>query len=332
MAPPGESLFSAEFFSNLNGTCPYWHLYGWGIEGHPIGVYEERIIPMLMGLPFFFVWLALRKIFKTFFPRLAAYLGITNKKKQEKFSYQLWLVFYYGSSTIMGFIGYRDEAWFQFPLGNDACTAMFEGYPKPPSKYLDFAYQYQLGFYFAEIVALFQETRRSDFVEYVVHHVITILLVAMSNIDSHMRVGGYIFFIHDIADIWICMAKCFNYLKKEFWSTLCFAVFVILFVVTRLISLPSATYCLMCQTGRIGVSYSISFQFLCIIMCVGLQSLHIFWFGLVIKMLMRLASGGSGDVRSDDDEEEVTDKKEIKENKKKKESSLVEKIENKKKK
>ena len=322
MAPPGESLFSTQFFDHVaNASCPGIYDFKFSLA-QPVGILDHRIVPMLMCFPYFIFWYFLRKVCKMGFPHIAKMLGLKSKKKQEKFSYQMWLGLYYTASTILGFYGYGDEGWFQFPLGDQACVDMAGNWPPTPSPFTEFAYQYQLGFYFAELVAIFQETRRSDFMEYVIHHVTTILLVAMSNIDLQTRVGGYVFFIHDIPDIFLCFAKCMHYLKIEFMTNILFVLFVVTFFFNRLICLPSATHCLFCATPLMDppLPFTVFYQILCVLLGVVLQALHFFWFYMIMKMVIRLVTGVKGDVRPDDDEDEEeqpSSKKAVEDKKKK---------------
>ena len=304
MAPPGESLFSAESFSSVT-SCPYLYDFRLLDPSGGIGILPHRIQPMLMFIPYFIFWVILRKVCKTVFPHLAAFLGIKKRGVQEKFSYQLWLGLYYSASTLLGAWGYKDEAWFQFPVGNKACVAMFDGWPPPPSPFLEFAYQYQLGFYFAELYAIFNEPRRSDFMEYVIHHATTIVLVSMSNVDLQLRCGGYIFFIHDIPDVFLCFAKCLHYLKKEAATNTLFVLFVLTFFFTRLICLPSTSHCMFCFTGSFqSMPFDLVWKILAPLLSFVLQALHFFWFALILRMVYRLIRGVKGDVRSDDDDDE----------------------------
>lgn len=309
MAPAGESYFSGEFFATVH-QCPHYQDYFtrfWD-SSDGIGVSPERIYPMLMFIPFFIFWVILRKVCKAFFPRVAVALGVKKRSVQEKFSYQLWLGLFYLVSTGVGAWGYKDEEWFQFPVGKSACASMFDNWPVRPSAFMEFAYRYQLGFYFAELYAIFNEPRRSDFWEYVLHHVTTILLVSMSNLDLQMRTGSYIFFIHDIPDIFLCLAKCMHYLKKEVPTNTLFGLFVVTFFFFRLICLPSCVLCIFCIAGSFkSMPFTHMYKITNILLGVVLQGLHVFWFALILRMVYRLATGVKGDVRSDDDDDDEND-------------------------
>jgi hypothetical protein len=62
--------------------------------------------------------------------------------------------------------------------------------------------------YLAGLVALwFVDTRKKDFVEMSLHHVVTILLLVLSYTASHMRVGAVVFVLHNLADPFLQSAK-----------------------------------------------------------------------------------------------------------------------------
>ena len=52
------------------------------------------------------------------------------------------------------------------------------------------------------------------------------------------------------------------------------------------------------------VPISILYQILAFLLGVVLQALHVFWFYMILKMVIRLATGVQGDMRSDDDEDD----------------------------
>jgi hypothetical protein len=306
MAPPGESLFSTEFFyaaSNL--TCP--HVDGFLSVSQVLGVLPHRFHIVAMAIPYAVAWLVLRRLFKAGLPPLLARVaGIKSRKKAAKISYQGWLLFYYATSSLLGAWGYHDEPWFQFPVGKKACFGMFSNYP--PDKYvtpfMEWSYQFQLGFYFAELYAIFSEPRRSDFGEYVIHHLTTIALISLSGLAHFTRTGCYIFFIHDVPDVFLCAAKIFNYLKKELIANALFGIFVATFFFNRLICLPSVSYCIYCEQSEYG-TVNLTLQFMTFLLAFLLQGLHIFWFILIMRMIVRLAVGVREDVRSDEDEDDA---------------------------
>lgn len=232
---------------------------------------------------------------------------IVQERKITKFVEALWRCIFYSAFLIIGAraLLYPDLA----PWMHDSLQ-LWEGYPrqsKPPL--LNFYYLIELGCYFHQL--LWTEVTRSDAAEMIAHHIITILLVALSFLNNFTRIGTLILFIHDTADVFLEAAKCVNYASKakgqKWLSTICdvlFAIFAIVFFVSRLVIYPGyvlrAAYIeAPAYFGRWS-GYNFIFGLL-----VLLQLLHIFWFYLISRMIYKLLTSGiEGDVRSDDEEEE----------------------------
>jgi len=269
-----------------------------------IGILAERLPLVAYSVPYFAFWMVCRKVSHQFlFPALARAGGL-NKKSTQKFCYQMWLLTYYTVSASLAFWGFSDEPWFKFPLDHKAAVDTFYPAYLWPTPFLEFIYQFQLGFYFAELVAIFIEPKRSDFWEYVFHHSITIFLVAFSSLSLEMRIGAYVFFIHDVPDIFLCLSKALHYLKYEKVVNCVFVCFVTAFVFGRLVCLPSLTYRLLTVSPLMHTGSHI-YTSLTAVLSFALQGLHIFWLFLIIRMVLRLLRGGSGDVRSDEDDDQA---------------------------
>ena len=73
-------------------------------------------------------------------------------------------------------------------------------------------YQIELGCYIHQL--LWTEASRSDALEMVLHHLITICLLVLSYLTNFTRVGASILFIHDLADIFLETAKVLNYTSQ----------------------------------------------------------------------------------------------------------------------
>ncbi|CAN0439062.1 unnamed protein product, partial [Discosporangium mesarthrocarpum] len=59
------------------------------------------------------------------------------------------------------------------------------------------------------------DTKRSDFWQMFVHHWATLLLLAFSWLLNLVRIGSLILLCHDCSDIFLELAKIFNYLQKR---------------------------------------------------------------------------------------------------------------------
>ena len=158
---------------------------------------------------------------------------------------------------------------------------------------------------------MWTEVSRSDALEMIIHHIVTICLLITSFLTNFTRIGGIILFIHDLADIFLETAKVLNYTshgKGHGWmkDTIVdgtFAIFAITFFITRLVIYPRyVLYSVIVEgLGLFGTDWLGCYVFVGLL--IALQVLHIFWFYLIAKMIYRLIRGEmKKDERSDDDE------------------------------
>jgi uncharacterized membrane protein len=131
-------------------------------------------------------------------------------------------------------------------------------------------------------------------------------------VTNYTRVGVTIMLLHDFADVFLESAKVFNYSSKakghEWAKIVCdvlFGIFAITFFVTRLVLYPVFVIrsVLFEAPGFFGIDWLGYWLFASLLLV--LQGLHIFWFYLIARMLVRLFTTGiEKDERSDDEDEE----------------------------
>jgi ceramide synthetase len=73
--------------------------------------------------------------------------------------------------------------------------------------------QVELGMYVHMLLMHFFERRRKDFVEMVLHHIVTLLLIVFSFLFDFRRIGVVIMLVHDVSDPFLEFAKLANYSK-----------------------------------------------------------------------------------------------------------------------
>ena len=59
------------------------------------------------------------------------------------------------------------------------------------------------------------EERRKDYVEMMGHHVVTVLLILMTQVNGEMEIGLVVLTVHDVSDIVLDLMKMANYVKLE---------------------------------------------------------------------------------------------------------------------
>lgn len=261
------------------------------------------------------------------FPRVFARF---RKGTRSKISENLFYSTYY----IVGFLYFAlvlipQADWSVNLMSNstNVVKALIHPFPPPMSDAEHFYYSQCMGFYAsaAAFLILF-DGRRSDFGELILHHAVTIGLVGMSYAYGYVRSGIIIIALHDVGDIFLYSAKCVHYLGFSGPDTALFAVFAVVFYVTRLVMFSRMVFTIFVETFQVLIvepsfnrwamfydTYLPHYVFF-VLFLGTLLFLHGFWFALVLKMIYREVFLGKkvteeGDIRSDDEDEDEDDPK-----------------------
>ncbi|GAA6075994.1 ceramide synthase 2 isoform X1, partial [Tachysurus ichikawai] len=143
-----------------------------------------------------------------------------------------------------------------------------------------------------------------DFKEQLVHHWATLTLLTFSWCANYIRIGTLVMLVHDAADVFLESGKVFNYAG---WLRTCntiFILFMVVFMVTRLIIFPF--WLIHCSWFYPLEQFQPFFGYYFFnAVLVILLLLHVFWASLILRMVIKLMSGEmKGDERSDEEEEE----------------------------
>ncbi|XP_037537677.1 ceramide synthase 2-like [Nematolebias whitei] len=225
----------------------------------------------------------------------------------KKFAEAAWRFFFYLTAFVFGLTCLIDRPWF---WDHREC---WRQYPVQPMERAHFwYYMLELGFYGSLVLRIFVDVRRKDFKEQVIHHLATIFLLTFSYCANFIRIGTLVLLLHDSSDILLESAKMFNY--GTGWRKTCnslFVVFAVLFLVTRLVIFPSkilrTTLLLSMEVFQPFPGY-----YLLNVLLLVLQVLHVFWAGLILRMLYKFLKGKlEKDERSDEEsaEEEEEEKR-----------------------
>ncbi|XP_024361685.1 ASC1-like protein 3 [Physcomitrium patens] len=227
------------------------------------------------------------------------------EKKIPKFTESAWkLTYYLATEVFVIFITYK-EAWF----GNT--SAFWHGWPYQTVKFqLTLFYTFQCGFYIYSVAALlFWETRRKDFDVMMTHHIVTIGLIAYSYITGSFRAGSIVLALHDVSDVFMEAAKLCKYSGSEVGASVSFGLFVLSWVLLRLIYFP---FWIIWSTSYEVINYVdlsqfyVSFQYYVFnMLLITLLVIHCYWWVLILRMVIKQLrnSGKVGeDVRSDSED------------------------------
>lgn len=162
---------------------------------------------------------------------------------------------------------------------------------------------FSMSFYWSLVVSQFFDIKRKDFWQMFVHHIITLLLLSLSWICNLHRVGSLVLVIHDCADIFLEAAKVTKYANYQKLCDGIFAIFTIIWIITRMGFYPRVIYSTSIEAPSIlpmFPAYYIFNSMLLLLLC-----LHVAWTYMILKIAHN--SLKSGKVRH-----EVTNQKPLK--------------------
>jgi ceramide synthetase len=210
------------------------------------------------------------------------------QRTAAKFRESGFRLFYYACVAVFGvtvmankpFVRETAKCWTDFPSPLDGAVRLY--------------YFVSLGYYLHALVAMFYEERKKDFAEMLLHHVVTVFLIAFSWIVNFDRVGTLVLLVHDVADPFLEAAKLFNYAAVQWACDSCFVIFALTFAVTRLYVFPRyVIYSTMYESYNeaIGLMPLGSWYFFNALLLI-LLVLHMYWFFLIVRMVYRFVIVG----------------------------------------
>lgn len=143
-------------------------------------------------------------------------------------------------------------------------------------------YMFSMSFYWSLVVSQFFDVKRKDFWQMFVHHIVTLLLMALSWVYNFHRVGSLVLVIHDCADIFMEAAKITKYAGYQKLCDGVFAVFTVVWIATRLGFYPRIIYSTSIEAPSILPMFPAYYIFNSLLILLLL--LHIAWTYLILKI------------------------------------------------
>ncbi|KAJ9087416.1 Sphingosine N-acyltransferase lag1, variant 2 [Entomophthora muscae] len=241
--------------------------------------------------------------------------GIRSKIKVDKFKEQSFSVVFYIISWSVGcYLLYHSPYWF-------STSQIWIGYPhfelSPGTKKF---YLFQLGYWLQQMVYVQIEVRRKDYLNMIVHHIITNLLLILSYYCNFTRAGHIILTLMDFSDIFLSLVKVFNYLKLSVLCDMTFVVFVLSWFFTRHVGYMILIWSILVDPLKYnsakwdpanGIYFTEAVRIVFLALLLPLQVLMILWFKTILTILYRIFKGENmKDDRSSGDESPEEEKKE----------------------
>lgn len=195
-------------------------------------------------------------------------------------------------------------------------TAMFEGFPHKQHEGIFKAYYLLQASYWSQqaIVLLLQlEKPRKDFRELVLHHIVTLMLIALSYRFHFARMGIAVYITHDVSDFFLATSKTLNYLDHPLVGPY-FGFFIFVWIYMRHYINLNILYATLTEFRTVGpfeldwaaeqykcwISQYVAFSLLA-----SLQAVNLFWLFLILRIAKNyVVTTVAIDERSDNEEED----------------------------
>lgn len=166
-----------------------------------------------------------------------------------------------------------------------------------------------MAFYLSLSFSHFSETRRKDFWQMFIHHMITLTLLSVSWSINAIRGGSLIVFVHDIADVLLEASKAAKYARYEKTCTSIFVAFILVWISTRLGVFSKIVYCGLLEFPTIYPRYPLYYALA--VLNIFLLALHVLWTYMILQVVIRmLKTNACDDVRSSPEDELDSDENE----------------------
>ncbi|XP_015190439.1 PREDICTED: ceramide synthase 5-like isoform X2 [Polistes dominula] len=218
-----------------------------------------------------------------------------------KFCESCWRCFYYTCMFIYGLLILWNKPWFW------NTTQCYYNYPYHSiTNDIGWYYIITTAIYLISTITHFFETKRNDFWQVFIHHIIAIVLLFLTWVNNLTRLISLVIVLHDASEIFLELAKTARYANYKNTSNIMFVIFTISWICTRIGIFPfSIIYSLFFEAPK-HMSMFPTFYVIEALLCL-LFLLHLFWTYLIIKVAYNNFYTGQkkGDIRSDN--EDVSD-------------------------
>ncbi|XP_050353367.1 ceramide synthase 5 isoform X1 [Nymphalis io] len=211
-----------------------------------------------------------------------------------KFCENAWRCTFYVFNFSYGFFILWDKEWL---WDIDQC---YIGYPHQGlTNDVWWYYMMSAAFYWSLTLSQFTDVRRKDFWQMFVHHIATITLLSFSWVCNLYRIGTLVLLLHDCGEIFLDAAKASKYANYQKLCDAIFAVFTVLWIVTRLGIYPFYIIWSTSIRAPMLLPMFAAYYFFNSLLFL-LLILHMVWTWLILQVAYNAITAGKieGDIRS----------------------------------
>lgn len=206
-----------------------------------------------------------------------------SENEVTKFCESSWRLLFYSLSSVAVIRLVLKQEYFYHPW-----KMWFVG--ELPGEELVLLYNVQMGWYAHQVFThLVLDEKKKDFWVMLFHHFLTLALLYLSLAVGYYRIGLLVLFAHDPCDPFLEAAKAFNYLHAQIPCVAAFALLIISWIILRLMFFPTLVYSGFFEAKNV-IGNDMPGYWLFGSLLLLLQSLHIYWFMLIVKIAGKYAS------------------------------------------
>ena len=255
--------------------------------------FRDFWIPALSSVVFY----SIQTFFeKTFVSILMPYIKQCNSVEEKelranKASKYLFKFIYYIGSVTWAFYIFMDQPWMPKLLGGSGTySKAFDGFPyKEHAPGLKYYYLVLMGYHLGALISHFVTSKKNDFIEMGLHHILAVQLYGGSYILNLWEQGAIVVLIHDLSDITISICRALSQTIYQHLAAVLFISNMAVWVYTRMVVFPYLIYTNFISDADFG--WNLTLPTICALLsCLFL--LHCYWFMLFCKMVTNYAKTG----------------------------------------
>lgn len=145
------------------------------------------------------------------FKPFAAWWGIKNERKRERFTEQGYAFLYWGTAGLFGLyvMSFQESWWFQL----EHLWLKYPHWQMRPELKTYYLLQFSYWLQQALVMLLRLEAPRKDYYELIAHHLVTLWLIGWSYLINLTMIGTTVFVCMDIPDTWLAVSVPFSLLR-----------------------------------------------------------------------------------------------------------------------
>lgn len=148
-----------------------------------------------------------------------------------------------------------------------------------------------MAYHLGGVVVHFVTTRKNDFIEMGLHHIVTLYLFSGCYMCNAWEVGSVFAFLHDIADITTNIVKAFAETDYSNITAVIFVIHMGIWFYTRNVLLPYMIFKIFFMDIDFAGEWLIQ-PFFCYLLSLMFM-LHCFWFYMFLSMIHKFVRSGS---------------------------------------